>query len=722
MPESVYTIPAMDCPAEEALIRRRLGKLAAISDLQFDLMGRRLTVIHDGTAEAAVVAALADIGMAPAPRPSAESSSGAACADGACYTRPPAVTSPARPWWRQHGVFALSGVLAAGAEAMYFAGVKETSAPVIAVSVVSILLGGLPTLKKGWIALRTFTLNINFLMTVAIVGGAVIGAWPEIALVTILFALAELIEAKALDRARNAVKGLMAMAPDEASVKKPDGSWKATRAGEIAVGAVVQVKPGERLALDGIVVAGESSVNQAPVTGESVPVDKKIGDKVFAGTINESGVLEFQTTGGKDQTTLAKIIRTVQEAQGSRAPTQRFVDSFAKVYTPIVCVVAVLVAVVPWLAFGQPFYPWLYKALVLLVIACPCALVISTPVTVVSGLTAAAKRGILIKGGVHLENGRKLKVVALDKTGTITEGKPCVTDVQPIGNASKDEVLRIAASLDALSQHPVALAVVAAWSGERAGVENFKSLTGRGVEGRIDGAVYFVGNHRLAEEREVCSLEVEAVLSHFEVQGKTTVVVASESAVLGVIAVADTPRQSSVAAIKSLHDLGIKTLMLSGDNQTTAGAIAKVVGIDEARGGMLPEDKLAQIERLLKGHGDAVGMVGDGVNDAPALARSTIGFAMGAAGTDTALETADVALMQDDLRGLPEFVLLSRRTGAILTQNITLAIGIKVVFFALTLGGLGTMWMAVIADVGASLMVVGNGLRMLRSVAPTSKG
>ena len=355
------------------------------------------------------------------------------------------------------------------------------------------------------------------------------------------------------------------------------------------------------------------------------PVDKGIGDKVFAGTINESGVLEFKTTGGKDQTTLAKIIKTVQEAQGSRAPTQRFVDSFARVYTPIVCVAAVLVAVVPWLAFGQPFYPWLYKALVLLVIACPCALVISTPVTVVSGLTAAARRGILIKGGVHLENGRKLKVIALDKTGTITEGKPRVTDVQPVGGASKDEVLRMAASLDALSQHPVALAVVAAWSGERADVEAFKSLTGRGVEGKINGEMCFVGNHRLAEERKVCSLEVEAVLGHFEVQGKSTVVVASSSRVLGIIAVADTPRETSVDAVRTLHGLGIKTLMLSGDNQATASAIARGVGIDNARGGMLPEDKLAEIEGLLKTHGDAVGMVGDGVNDAPALARATVG-------------------------------------------------------------------------------------------------
>ena len=710
-------IPGMDCPTEESAIRRRLERLPGIVVVRCDLIGRRITVEHtlavDPLRLLEEVRAIGLPGKLDGPVDMAPP-----CPDGRCSAVPSSSATVRR---RRIVMFGIAGVLAFIAEAMYFAGVKETSWPVIAVSVLSILLGGLPTLKKGWIALRTFTLNINFLMTVAIVGGAVIGAWPEIALVTFLFALAELIEKKALDRARDAVKGLMAMAPDEANVKQPDGSWKATRAGEVVVGAVVQVKPGERLALDGVVVAGESSVNQAPVTGESVPVNKNVGDKVFAGTINESGVLEFKTTGGKDQTTLAKIIKTVQEAQASRAPTQRFVDNFARVYTPIVCIAAVLVAVVPWLAFGQPFYPWLYKALVLLVIACPCALVISTPVTVVSGLTAAARRGILIKGGVHLENGRKLKVVALDKTGTITEGKPRVTDVQPIGGASKDDVLRIAASLDALSQHPVALAVVAAWSGERASVENFKSLTGRGVEGRIGGAAYFVGNHRLAEERKVCSPEVEAVLSQFEVQGKTTVVVASESKVLGIIAVADTPRESSVEAIKTLNDLGIKTLMLSGDNQTTASAIATLVGIDEARGGMLPEDKLAEIERLTKEHGDAIGMVGDGVNDAPALAKSTIGFAMGAAGTDTALETSDVALMQDDLRGVPEFVLLSRRTGTILIQNITLAIGIKVVFFALTVAGLGTMWMAVIADVGASLLVVGNGLRLVRGrAAPAS--
>lgn len=703
---TVIVVEQLHCAAEEQVLQKAVGSIPGVVSVACNMVTRRMTVVHDTAAvtSEAIAAKVRSVDMTP----TIITPAGVGHNDGA--TAVP--QADMRPWWVRYGLFSLSGVLAAAAETLYFTGSDDTAPPVIALSVASILLGGLPTLRKGWTALRTRTLNINFLMTVAVVGGAFIGTWPEIALVTFLFGLAELIEAKALARARNAVKGLMEMAPDRVSVKQSDGSWQVRPAESVTVGAVVQVKPGERLALDGIVVAGESSVNQSPVTGESVPVDKKSGDKVFAGTINEAGVLEFRTTGGRDQTTLAKIIRTVQEAQASRAPTQRYVDSFAKVYTPVVCIIAVLVAVVPWLVFDQPFNAWLYKGLVLLVIACPCALVISTPVTVVSGLTAAAKRGILIKGGAHLENGRRLKVVALDKTGTITEGRPRVTDVQPIGGADKDEVLRIAASLDALSRHPVAQAVTAAWTGSRASVSEFKSITGRGVEGRINGEMHIVGNHRLAEERKVCSQEVEAALGHFEVQGKTTVVVASTSRSLGVIAVADTPRKSSVEAIRTLHGLNLQTLMLSGDNQTTADAIAKVVGIDRARGGMLPEDKLAEIESLIATHGDAVGMVGDGVNDAPALAKATIGFAMGAAGTDTALEIADVALMQDDLRGLPEFVMLSRRTGAVLTQNIGLAIGIKAVFFVLAVAGLGTMWMAVIADVGASLLVIGNGLRL----------
>lgn len=626
----------------------------------------------------------------------------------------------------QRWMLGASGAMAFAAEITSWMTGQERAWPVVVLSLSSILLGGLPTLRKGIRALRKFKLNINFLMTVAVVGACAIGEWPEAAMVVFLFALAELIEEYSLERARNAVRMLMEMSPEVALVKQPDGVWKQTPAKEVPTGSIVRVRPGERLALDGVVVAGESAVNQAPITGESVPANKTEGDQVFAGTINETGVLEFRTTGGRDETTLSRIIKTVQEAQTERAPTQRFVDKFAHVYTPIVCLLALLLAVLPWLAFSQPFTPWLYKALVLLVIACPCALVISTPVTVVSALAAAARHGILIKGGVYLEEGRKLQILALDKTGTITEGRPKVTDVLPVNGRTTDEVLRLAASLDAGSDHPVARAVTEAWNGELLPVEHFKSLTGMGVEGILNGQPHIVGNHRLAEERGVCSPAVEEELTRLESQGKTAIIVASEVPpnVLGILAVADTPRETSIQALRDLHALGVRLVMLSGDNPRTAEAIAKTVGIDDVRGNLLPEDKIAAIDELRASLGGSgrVGMVGDGVNDAPALAKADIGFAMGAAGTDVALETADVALMKDDLRTVPEFIRLSRRTSGILTANISVSLATKGVFFVLALMGIATMWMAILADMGATLVVVANGLRILghrASAAPT---
>ncbi|MBX3407764.1 MAG: cadmium-translocating P-type ATPase [Phycisphaeraceae bacterium] len=725
---STFTIPLMDCPTEEAVIRNGLKSVAGVESLTFDLFNRRLTVTHSLPDEWPIVTALRRVGMEPA-----QTVDGAKTPLGPEVERratKPVVASGGEPMKvpiasrRELVMLGLSGVLAVAAEVVAWTTKTERSWPVLVMSAAAVLLGGLPTLRKGLIAIRTFTLNINFLMTVAVAGAFAAGEYPEAAVVVVLFAVAELIEKYSLERARNAVRALMEMAPETAFVKQLDGSWKEAPAAEVPQGTIVRVRPGERLPLDGVVVAGESAVNQAPITGESVPVDKAEGDQVFAGTINESGVLEFRTTGGRDQTTLARIIRTVQEAQAARAPTQRFVDRFARIYTPVVCILAVLVALAPWLAFDQPFYPWLYKALVLLVIACPCALVISTPVTVVSGLAAAARRGILIKGGAYLEEGRRLRILALDKTGTITEGRPRLTDVVPLGGKTPEEVLRIAAALDAGSDHPVARAVVAGWEERGVGrggplpaVEGFKSITGRGVEGRLDGAMYLVGNHRLAEERMVCTPAVEAELGKLEAQGKTAIVVARESPaqVLGVLAVADTPRETSVEAVRALHALGVRTVMLSGDNQTTAEAIARAVGIDDARGGLLPEDKIASIDEMIAEHGaGAVGMAGDGVNDAPALAKSDIGFAMGAAGTDVALETADVALMKDDLRAVPEFIRLSRRTSAILKQNITISLAAKGIFFVLALVGLATLWMAVLADVGATLVVIANGLRVMR--------
>jgi len=472
------------------------------------------------------------------------------------------------------------------------------------------------------------------------------------------------------------------------------------------------VRPGERIALDGIVVSGQSGVNQAPITGESIPAEKTVGATLFAGSLNERGVLEFRVTAATGETTLDRIAKSIQAAQGQRAPTQRFVDKFARVYTPVVFVLAVLLAIVPPLAFGMPWYDWIYKALVLLVIACPCALVISTPVTIVSGLTAAARRGILIKGGTYLEQGRELKTVALDKTGTITHGKPVLTDVVALAGMSKEEALRIAASLDTLSDHPVATAIVGGYKGSVAAVEEFEALHGRGVKGTLEGVTYFVGNHRLMEELKVRSSQLEVALDRLEMEAKTAIVLSTDTETLAIFAVADTIRDTSKVAIAELKSLGIETIMLTGDNDKTAKAVAAQVGIADARGNMMPDDKLAAIETFLER--GLVGMVGDGVNDAPALARSSIGFAMGAAGTDTAIETADVALMQDDLRKLPEFIRLSKKTSQVLWQNIVFALGIKAVFFVLTLTGQGTLWMAVFADAGASLIVVANGLRLLR--------
>ncbi|KVP92833.1 hypothetical protein WJ96_15490 [Burkholderia ubonensis] len=696
---SAFRIMQMDCPTEETLIRKKLGGMREVSALEFNLMQRMLTVEHAPGAQAAIAGAIRTLGMTPE----------AASADA-----PPsrARAEPAKPWWP----LALAGVAAIASEAASWAGLPSWLAAVLALG--AVLACGITTYKKGWIALRNGNLNINALMSIAVTGAMAIGQWPEAAMVMVLFTIAELIEAKSLDRARNAIQGLMRLAPDTATVRDADGSWRTVEAAQVALGAIVRVKPGERIGLDGEVVGGRSTVNQAPITGESLPVEKAAGDTVFAGTINESGSFEYRVTAVASNTTLARIIHAVEEAQGAKAPTQRFVDQFARVYTPIVFAIALLVAVAPPLVAGGAWHEWIYRALVLLVIACPCALVISTPVTIVSGLAAAARRGILVKGGVYLEEGRKLGWLALDKTGTITHGKPVQTDfVLRAADVDAVRVRHLAASLAARSDHPVSQAIAAAARAEGAApfadVQDFEALVGRGVRGAIDGARYWLGNHRLVEELARCSPSLEAQLDALEREGKSVVMLIDETRVLGVFAVADTIKDTSRAAIAELHALGIRTAMLTGDNPHTAQAIARQAGIDDARGNQLPEDKLAAVEELATSGAGAVGMVGDGINDAPALARADIGFAMGAMGTDAAIETADVALMDDDLRKIPAFVRLSRATHRVLVQNIGFALGVKLVFLGLTVAGLGTMWMAVFADAGASLIVVGNGLRLL---------
>lgn len=687
----------MDCPTEEGLLRKKLGGMPGVTGLEFNLMQRVLTVTHTPNEIESILTAVRSLGFTP------EVASSTSALEQPTPER-------AKPWWP----LALAGAAAIASEAVEWAGLPTGLAAALAI--VAVLACGITTYKKGWIAIRNGNLNINALMSIAVTGALLIGQWPEAAMVMVLFTIAELIEAKSLDRARNAIRGLMQLTPERATVLQADGIWLDVAAKSVTVDARVRIKPGERIALDGKIVSGRSAINQAPITGESLPVEKAEGDQVFAGTINESGSFEYTVTAAANDSTLARIIHAVEEAQGARAPTQRFVDQFARIYTPAVFAIALAIAVFPPLFMDGDWLTWIYKALVLLVIACPCALVISTPVTIVSGLAAAARQGILVKGGVYLENGRKLRWLALDKTGTITHGKPAQTDLVALSEMSETELRILAASLAGRSDHPVSKALTEAAKLDRVALRNvdgFEALPGRGTKGIIEGRLFYLGNHRLIHEQGRCSDALEARLSALEEQGKTVILLADEQMVHGMFAVADTVKDSSRQAIAELHELGIKTVMLTGDNAHTAKAIAAQVGIDEARGDLLPEDKLKVIESKID-LGSAIGMVGDGINDAPALARADIGFAMGAAGTGTAIETADVALMDDDLRKLPRFVRLSRRTHALLVQNIVLALGIKAVFLVLTLTGAGTMWMAVFADVGASLLVVGNGLRLLR--------
>ncbi|CAN5912807.1 MAG: heavy metal translocating P-type ATPase [Thiobacillus sp.] len=692
-------IPQMDCPTEEGQIRRALERFAEVRRLSFDLPGRSLAVEAPGISYEPIIAAINAAGFVTE-----------------TLSAPPAAEDTAKSQRNELLRLGAALTVAVMAELVHFVAPDTWvwKGVGMAVAAVAIALSGTSVFRKGVASLLRGQLNMNTLMSVAVTGAFLIGQWPEAAMVMALYSLAELIEARAADRARNAIAGLLSLSPPEAEVRQPDGSWRPTDAKQVPVGATVRVKPGERFALDGRVTAGVSAVDQSPVTGESIPVDKAAGDQVFAGTINQSGSLEFEVTKPASDTVLARIIHAVEEAQGKRAPTQRFVDRFAAVYTPAVFALALAVAVGGPLLLGWSWMTAIYKALVLLVIGCPCALVISTPVTVVSGLSAAARRGILIKGGVYLEEARKIKVVALDKTGTVTEGKPkLVAQVVLAQTLPTSQILRIAHSLAARSDHPVSKAIAAGLDGEPLPVQAFGAELGRGVHGSIDGHDYVLGNHRWIEDRKQCSAELEALMQEHELQGRTVTMLANTDAVLALFAVADTTKESSRQAIAELLAMGVEPVMLTGDNPATAKAIAAQVGIRDVRANLLPQDKVDVIKGYVDG-GQIVAMVGDGINDGPALSTASVGFGMGGAGTDTAMEAADVLIMNDDLRRVPETIRLSQRTYAVLWQNIALALGIKAVFLLLAIFGNATMWMAVFADMGASLLVVFNGLRLLR--------
>ncbi|RTL45486.1 MAG: heavy metal translocating P-type ATPase [Burkholderiales bacterium] len=711
----VFRIATMDCASEEGEIRRALEPLPGIRSLSFQLGARTLAIDADAQQLLQALEAIRKVGFDPQPLPTAREPKGRG---GEAHGHDHAHDDHDHDGGHEHG--AESGikrlgaalVLAVAAEALsYFAPALLTwQLAGMAVAGVAIWLAGLDTYKKGLNALRRGSLNINALMSVAVTGAFVLGQWPEAAMVMALYAIAELIEARSVDRARNAIKGLMALAPEAAEARQADGTWVSVPTSGIAVGSVVRFKPGERVPLDGVVTAGNSAVDQAPVTGESIPVDKTVSDPVFAGTINQTGALEIRVTAAANDSTLARIIHAVEQAQGSRAPTQRFVDRFAAIYTPAVFVIAVAVALLLPLLGGVPWVQAAYKALVLLVIACPCALVISTPVTIVSGLAAAARKGILIKGGTYLEQARLIKAVALDKTGTITEGKPRLVHWEALSNS---DPVAIGASLAARSDHPVSKAIAEGLPGQRLEVADFEALVGRGVQGRVDGTPYTLGNHRLIHDRGLCSTELETKLAEHETAGRTVTLLASADRALALFAVADTQKVSSTQAVAELKDMGVTPVMLTGDNASTARAIATQAGIEDARGDLLPQDKQAAIQDSQRTLG-VTAMVGDGINDAPSLAQADIGFAMGGAGTDVAMEAADVVIMTDDLRRVATTIRLSRETHVVLWQNIALALGIKAVFLVLAVFGSATMWMAVFADMGASLLVVANGLRLLR--------
>ncbi len=654
-------------------------------------------------------------GAANLPPPPASACSGCACSTSAGDGHDHGTL----PGWPR---IAAALALATGAEAAHW---MQQDYAGMALAVVAIALSGLGVYRVGLKDLARLRLGIHALMAVAVTGAFLIGQWPEAAMVMALYVAAERIEDGAMDRARHAIRQLLQLAPATADVLQPNGSTLSLPVDQVPLGATVRIAPGAHVPLDGTVTHGSSSVNQAPITGESQLADKAAGDPLYAGSVNQQGELLMQVNTPPGDTLIARIVRAVEQAQASKAPIQRFVDRFAAIYTPVVFALAVLLALLAPPLMGWTWTQSTYQALALLVIACPCALVISTPVTVVSALTAAARRGILIKGGSALEAARGLRVVALDKTGTLTTGSPALVQWRALNGADADAVADVAWQLASRSEHPVSRAIAAGLpAATHNGVQNLQALPGRGVQAEVGGQRWWLGNLRLMREQGLADAALEDALAQQERQGRTVTLLADAQAVRALFAVADPLRGHARQAIAELRALGVHPVVLSGDNPATAQAIAAEAGITDAQdalGGLLPQDKLDTLAALQRTRGPTA-MAGDGINDAPALAQADVGFAMGGAhSTGMAMETADVVLMNDDLRRIPDTVRLARRAHAVLWQNITLALGIKAAFFTLALLGMASMWMAVAADMGVSLLVVANGLRLRRGASIAAK-
>ena len=698
----VLSVPEMDCPVEAGEIQKAFAA-AGITGADFNVITRTVTLSGDDDLEAAAVRAVESCGY-----------TAKAAASG-----PGTIESAPIPW----ALYISALFVAFMSEAVEL--VSEYSPGLIplehgtidlitlALAVVAILMAGLEVFKNGVLALVHRNLNMNALMAVAVVGGVLIGAWPEAAMVMVLFQISESIEQLSMTKARRSIRDLMSAAPETAEVK--DGrSWRRVPSAEVGAGAVVRVGPGDRVPLDGRIVRGATALDQSMVTGEGMPAEKSEGDNVWSGTVNLTSTIEVMVTAAASESLSARIIDAVENAQASKSPVQRFVDRFAAVYTPIVFFIAAAVAIVPGLVTGE-WSTWIYRALCLLVISCPCALVISTPVTVVSALATATRCGLLIKGGLYLEEARKLVNIGLDKTGTLTKGEPAVAGVKYLATFDERLTGAMAASLAAMNKHPLSQAI-ARWAHERHlpvyQVEGFTAIPGAGVEGRIERGMVRLVNLRWLEEQGLADEEVRRTFAHYTNEGMSAVAVADAFGVQAVFGLADVVKEDTVEGLRQLASVGIRPWLLTGDNEAAARALAEKVGLKDVRADLLPEDKLKAIEELQKS--GLTAMAGDGINDAPALARADIGIAMGVRGTDSAIEAAHIAVMDDRISSIATLVRLSRITHGVLVENIAFAIGVKIIFALLALTGNATMWMAVFADTGTCLIVVANAMRMLR--------
>ncbi len=727
--EGQYKNRGLDCSAEVALLEKALKGRPGVISLACDIMQAKLVVIYDDETldDEQIRGAISETGLLALPWAELQA----------------APEEPPQGFWQREGRFVAAGAsllaLIAGVISHWVlhGGFWETIAPGNVASshafplltrvlyALSIIAGAWYVLPQAWRSARQLRPDINFLMVVAVIGAVCIGEWSEAATVAMLFAVALLLEHWSVERARRAVATLLELAPDTALLLSPEGDLSEVRTQDVPLEAVVLSRPGERIALDGKVVAGQSAVNQAPITGESVPVEKGVGDEVFAGSINGDGALEVQVTKAAGDTVLSRIIKLVQQAQSQRAESERWIDRFSRYYTPAMMLLALAIAVVPPLLALGAWHEWLYRGLIILVIACPCALVISTPVAVVSGMTAAAREGVLIKGGKYLEQVARLRALAMDKTGTLTFGQAEVQGVYPEEGHSEAEVLRTAAAIELLSQHPLALAIVR--YAEKAGLEfdratDFQALQGRGAEAEVEGVRYWIGSRRLLESKGLATERILGHIEELEQAGHSVIILGNSGEVIGLIATADEVRPTALAVISELKALGIEQIaMLTGDNSGAAHRVAALTGVDAVKAGLLPAEKVAAVEGL--GHRwREVAMVGDGVNDAPAMAAASLGIAMGAIGSDAAIETGDIVLMSDDLSKLPWLVEHARRTLATVQQNVGFALGLKLLFIVLALTGVATLWMAIAADMGASLLVIFHSLRLLKTrkyAAPT---